>query len=317
MSVVEHGAEACNYLLAVDVEMNTVDGYEMSSWERGYGDFEMRPDSRTLRRAVARGHGAVPRGPRVGRRRAPVVASPRQILRRQLDRLAERGLEAHGRDRARVHPLQDLLRGGGGARLPRPRPGQPVQRRLLDPRHRAGRAGDPPHPQRDGRRRPARRGLQGRVQPRPARDQLRLRPALQTADEHAIYKNGAKEIAAQEGMAITFMAKFDEREGNSCHIHLSLRREDGTPAVRRRPAGLRPLRRRPARLPARADAVLRAQHQLLQALRRGLASPPPRSPGATTTAPARCARSATGRARRIESRVPGRRRQPVPRARAR
>jgi glutamine synthetase len=46
---VEHGAEACNYLLAVDVEMNTVDGYAMSSWERGYGDFEMLPDFETLR----------------------------------------------------------------------------------------------------------------------------------------------------------------------------------------------------------------------------------------------------------------------------
>ena len=54
-------------------------------------------------------------------------------------------------------------------------------------------------------------------------------PALQTADEHSIYKNGAKEIADQEGMAITYMAKFDEREGTSCHIHLSLRRDDGTP----------------------------------------------------------------------------------------
>ena len=53
--------------------------------------------------------------------------------------------------------------------------------------------------------------------------------ALATADQHSIYKNGAKEIAAQEGMAITFMAKYDEREGNSCHIHLSLRDEDGTP----------------------------------------------------------------------------------------
>src|SRR5919205_3783308 len=53
--------------------------------------------------------------------------------------------------------------------------------------------------------------------------------ALQTADGHVIYKNGAKEIAAQDGMAITYMAKFDEREGNSCHIHLSLRREDGSP----------------------------------------------------------------------------------------
>jgi glutamine synthetase len=54
-------------------------------------------------------------------------------------------------------------------------------------------------------------------------------PALRTADEHAIYKNGAKEIAAQEGTAITFMAKYDEREGNSCHVHLSLRHDDGTP----------------------------------------------------------------------------------------
>jgi glutamine synthetase len=53
-------------------------------------------------------------------------------------------------------------------------------------------------------------------------------PVLQTADQHAIYKNGAKEIAAQEGMAITYMAKYDEREGSSCHIHLSLRRDDGS-----------------------------------------------------------------------------------------
>jgi glutamine synthetase len=61
-------------------------------------------------------------------------------------------------------------------------------------------------------------------------------PALQAADEHAIYKNGAKEIAAQEGMAITFMAKFDEREGNSCHIHLSLRRDDGSALFAEDPA---------------------------------------------------------------------------------
>src|SRR6187549_1927663 len=47
--VAAHGAEACNYLLAVDVEMNTVGGYAMSSWERGYGDFEMKPDLSTLR----------------------------------------------------------------------------------------------------------------------------------------------------------------------------------------------------------------------------------------------------------------------------
>jgi glutamine synthetase len=56
---------------------------------------------------------------------------------------------------------------------------------------------------------------------------FRYGPALRRADEHAIYKNGAKEIAAQEGMALTFMAKFDEREGNSCHIHFSLQDGDG------------------------------------------------------------------------------------------
>ena len=64
-------------------------------------------------------------------------------------------------------------------------------------------------------------------------------PVLQAADEHAIYKNGAKEIAAQEGMSITFMAKFDQREGSSCHIHLSLRRDDGTALFARRARGVR------------------------------------------------------------------------------
>src|SRR6478735_8705181 len=48
--VAGHGSEGCNYLLAVDVDMNTVDGYAMSSWESGYGDFAMRPDLDTLRR---------------------------------------------------------------------------------------------------------------------------------------------------------------------------------------------------------------------------------------------------------------------------
>ena len=54
-------------------------------------------------------------------------------------------------------------------------------------------------------------------------------PVLQTADDHTIYKNGAKEIAAQEGVSITYMAKFNELEGNSCHIHLSLAGQDGSP----------------------------------------------------------------------------------------
>src|ERR1700759_5181462 len=93
--VVDHGAEGCNYLLAVDVEMNTVDGYEMSSWERGYGGFVLKPDFGTLR--------IVPWHPGTAlvlcdvervEDGSPVPVSPRQVLRRQLDRLAERGLAA-------------------------------------------------------------------------------------------------------------------------------------------------------------------------------------------------------------------------------
>ena len=76
--------------------------------------------------------------------------------------------------------------------------------------------------------------------------------ALRAADTHAIYKNGAKEIASQEGMAITFMAKYNEREGNSCHIHLSLRGDDGTPVLRRPARGVRP-RSWPASSPACAS----------------------------------------------------------------
>src|SRR3954469_22261833 len=93
--VVPHGAEACNYLLAVDVDMNTVDGYAMSSWERGYGDFMMRPDLATLRLVPWQEGTALCLADIVWEDGADVAASPRQMLRRQLDRLGERGWEAH------------------------------------------------------------------------------------------------------------------------------------------------------------------------------------------------------------------------------
>ena len=100
---------------------------------------------------------------------------------------------------------------------------------------------------------------------------FRYDEALATADNHVIYKTGAKEIAAQEGMSITYMAKFDEREGNSCHIHCSLANEDGGGNVfaddettfNRFVAG------QLARA-ARADADVRPARELVQALRGGL-----------------------------------------------
>jgi hypothetical protein len=93
--VVEHGAEGCNYLLAVDVEMNTVSGYAMSSWETGYGDFEMVPDMQTLRLVPWLEATALVLSDLRWDDGREVVASPRQVLRRQLERLAARGWSAN------------------------------------------------------------------------------------------------------------------------------------------------------------------------------------------------------------------------------
>jgi len=235
-AVAEHGAEACNYLLAVDVEMNTVDGYAMASWEAGYGDFEMVPDLSTLRRVPWHEATALCLADLAWSDHSPVVASPRQILRRQIDRLAEQGLAAFGatelefiifrdsyeqawhKDYRDLEPANlynvdySLL---GTARV------EPLIRRIRNSMAGAGLRVE---------------NSKGECNLGQHEINFLYGPALQAADEHAIYKNGAKEIAAQEGMAITFMAKFDEREGSSCHIHLSLRREDGTPIFAEEPA---------------------------------------------------------------------------------
>src|ERR1044071_9755623 len=94
-SVVDHGAEGCNYLLAVDVDMNTVSGYAMSSWDRGYGDFVFRPDLFTLRLVPWQEGTALVMCDLEWEDGSPVLASPRGVLRRQLERLTERGFVAY------------------------------------------------------------------------------------------------------------------------------------------------------------------------------------------------------------------------------
>ncbi len=89
--VAEHFAEGCNYLLAVDVDMNTVDGYAMSSWATGYGDFVLRPDLGTLRRVPWHPATVLVLADLTWADGAPVAASPRQILQQQVQRLADRG----------------------------------------------------------------------------------------------------------------------------------------------------------------------------------------------------------------------------------
>ena len=114
--VLEHGAEGCNYLLAVDVDMETVDGYAMSSWERGYGDFEMKPDLDTLRPVPWHEGTVMVMADLQWEDGREVVASPRQILRRQLARLAERGLAANAGTELEFIVFQRHLRGRVAAR---------------------------------------------------------------------------------------------------------------------------------------------------------------------------------------------------------
>ncbi|WP_406388795.1 glutamine synthetase family protein [Streptomyces sp. NBC_00887] len=225
--VLEHGTEGCNYLLAVDTDMNTVDGFAMSSWANGYGDFAMHPDLATLRRVPWHEGTAMVLADLAWEDGAPVVAAPRQILRRQLERLAAHGLTAHvgtelefivfkdTYEQAWDRNYRDLTPANqynvdysvlGTGRI------EPLLRRIRNEMAAAGLTVE---------------SAKGECNPGQHEIVFRYAEALVTCDQHAVYKTGSKEIAAQEGVALTFMAKFNEREGNSCHIHLSLRDEGG------------------------------------------------------------------------------------------
>jgi glutamine synthetase len=233
--VLEHDAEACNYLLAVDVDMNTVDGYEMASWEQGYGDFVMKPDLSTLRPVPWHQGTAMCMADLVWHDEAPVVASPRQILRRQLDRLAERGWEALAATELEFIVFRDTYEDAWHKGYKDLDPGNlyNVDYSILGTSRLEPLLGRI-------RREMAAAGLtvensKGECNLGQHEINFTYEDALSAADTHTIYKNGAKELASQEGYAITFMAKFNEREGNSCHIHLSLRGKDGTPVFAEQP----------------------------------------------------------------------------------
>ncbi|WP_067488115.1 glutamine synthetase family protein [Actinomadura hibisca] len=229
--VAGHGSEGCNYLLAVDVDMNTVDGYAMSSWDTGYGDFVMRPDLGTLRRVPWLPGTALVHADLGWADGSDVAASPRQILRRQLARLAEHDWDAFVGTELEFVVYQDSYEDAwrrayrdltpanqynvdysllGGARV------EPLLRKI-----RNGMAGAGMYVE----------SAKGECNLGQHEIAFRFARALATCDNHLLYKTGAKEIAAQEGMSITFMAKPNEREGNSCHVHLSLRDRQGRPVL--------------------------------------------------------------------------------------
>jgi glutamine synthetase len=227
--VIGHSAEACNYLLAVDVDMNTVAGYAMSSWERGYGDFVMKPDLDTLRPVPWHEATAMCMADLVWHDDSPVVASPRQVLRRQLDRLAERGWTALAATELEFIVFRDTYEEAWHKGYTDLEPGNlyNVDYSILGTSRLEPLIGRI-------RREMAAAGLKvenskGECNFGQHEINFTYEDALGAADTHTIYKNAAKEIASQDGASITFMAKYNEREGNSCHIHLSLRGKDDSP----------------------------------------------------------------------------------------
>ncbi|RSN66124.1 glutamine synthetase [Amycolatopsis sp. WAC 04182] len=240
--VVEHATEACNYLLAVDVDMNTVDGYAMSSWETGYGDFVMRPDFGTLRLLPWQEGTALVLADLERVEGGAVAPSPRQILRGQLDRLAARGLTAYVGTELEFIVFDDTFESAWDKRYQDLRPAnqynvdysmlgtariEPLLRRIRNDMGGAGLYVE---------------SAKGECNPGQHEIAFRYADALTTCDNHSVYKTGSKEIAAQEGKSLTFMAKYNEREGNSCHIHISLRSAEGAPVLAGEgPGGFSPL----------------------------------------------------------------------------
>ena len=225
--VLEHGTEGCNYLLAVDIDMNTVDGYALTSWEQGYGDLEFALDLDTIRLLPHLPGTALVQCDLVRLDHRPVEPSPRTILKRQLDLLAADGHVALAGTELEFLIFNDTYESAWTAGYRRLTPAnqynsdysvvatsrvEPLLRDLRNTLYAAGMDVE-----------------SGKGECNFGQHEIGFlyADALTTADNHAVYKTVAKEIAAQHGQAITFMAKYDEREGNSCHIHLSLRGADG------------------------------------------------------------------------------------------
>jgi glutamine synthetase len=230
--VLQGAAEGCGYLLATDIECQPVPGYQLMSLDQGFGDFGFAPDFSTLRLAAWQEGAAIILCDFLGADHAPVAVAPRQLLKVQLARLAAQGLHADAAtelefllfrntyEEAWERAYRGLTPANqynndysilGTARV------EPLLRKIRNAMQAAGIEVE---------------NSKGECNLGQHEINFRYGPALTTADNHVIYKEAAKELAAEAGMALSFMAKFNEREGNSCHIHLSLRDTAGQPAAR-------------------------------------------------------------------------------------
>jgi glutamine synthetase len=200
----------------------------MAGWDSGYGDMTMLPDLTTLRRIPWLPGSALVLADLAWHDGSPIEPAPRRVLRHQLDRLNQHGLRALVATELEFMVFDDTYRQAwaNGYRGLTPASDYNMDYALLA----------------SGRMEPLLRDIRQQMQDAGLHWEaskgecnlgqqeigFRYDEALVTCDNHSIYKHGAKEIADQHGKALTFMAKYDEREGNSCHIHISLQTTDGS-----------------------------------------------------------------------------------------
>jgi glutamine synthetase len=226
-NVAEHGVEGCNYLLALDMEMDPKPGYQIASWERGYGDFGLVPDMATLRRTPWLEATALVLCDVVWHDGTPVAPSPRQVLKRQVDRAAMLGFTPMFGSELEFYLLQETYAEAHAKHYLDLTPSVPY---ILDYHILASTYDEPFIRQvRNAMQSAGMRVETSKGEAWPGQHEINFRyaDALTMADNHTIYKNGAKEIAFENGCSVTFMAKPDHTWiGNSCHIHSSLWRGD-------------------------------------------------------------------------------------------
>jgi glutamine synthetase len=220
----------CDYLLANDLDMEPVPGYAATSWEKGYGDFVVKPDLSTLRLTPWIEGTALVLADVLDHHHAPLPHSPRAILKRQVERLAERGWTCNAATELEFYVFEDSYRAAHGKGYR----GLTTGTYFIEDYYLQQTTKN------EGVMRAIRRGLAGAGIPvenskgewGPGQEEINVHyaDALVTADRHAILKHGVKEIAESQGKAITFMAKWDYAlAGSSSHIHMSLADDGGRP----------------------------------------------------------------------------------------
>ena len=220
---------ACDYLLALDMDMEPVPGYEASSWDLGYGDLVMTPDLNTIRRIPWLEGTALVMADCQDDNHKDLPHAPRSMLKAQLERARQMGYMVNMASELELYLFDESY--------------QSAREKRYQNLQTAGWYIEDYHilqtTKEESLVRAIRNGMEGAGVPvefskgewGPGQEEINLEYAegLEMADRHVIYKNGAKEIAHQQGKAISFMAKYNyELAGNSCHIHSSLWDTAGT-----------------------------------------------------------------------------------------